>query len=48
MGITATRVVKEVTITATRNGKTVIIQPVISKNGNSGDCDCQNIIGGTP
>jgi hypothetical protein len=47
MSITATRNIKEVTINVTRNGKTVTIQPVISKNNNNNNCDCEIIDGGT-
>ena len=42
MSITLTREVKEVTINLTRNGKTVTIQPVISKNGGIGNIDGGN------
>lgn len=44
MAITITREVREVNITVTRNGKTVVIQPTISKNGGFDG----NINGGTP
>lgn len=35
MAIVIKREVKEVKITATRNGKSITIQPIISRNSNS-------------
>lgn len=45
--ITATRVVKSVTVNATRDGKTITLQPVISKSS-SGDAWDGIVNGGTP
>ena len=47
MSIIITREVKEVTIVVSREGKEVIIQPVLSKNGNNEGFD-GIVNGGTP